>query len=231
MNTFHEFISGFISGTVSALVLSPLDAFRIQKQLGNNIKLNGKVLQRASTGCISAQPTFWAIFWSVRKNVKKYANPVVEPWISSSISSFLCNPLFCFRTRVSALENFDKSIINIWKGTMSLPDKWTRGLGSTLFHNLQFSALVPLVEHYKDKEDGISTTIKKAALAKIVVGTLWYPVEVFRTFRRMGIDDSLRKFIFDTPIRVHWQGYSMFLIRTVPQTAIALGGAIWLTDK
>ena len=70
MNTFHEFISGFISGTVSALVLSPLDAFRIQRQLGNKITLNGKVLQRACTGCISAQPTFWAIFWSVRKNVK-----------------------------------------------------------------------------------------------------------------------------------------------------------------
>ena len=115
--------------------------------------------------------------------------------------------------------------------TQSATDGGRANSGSTLFHNLQFSALVPLVEHYKDKEDGISTTIKKAALAKIVVGTLWYPVEVFRTFRRMGMEDSLRKFIFDTPIRVHWQGYSMFLIRTVPQTAIALGGAIWLTDK
>tara|TARA_B100001250_G_scaffold153745_1_gene132019 strand:+ start:1005 stop:1703 length:699 start_codon:yes stop_codon:yes gene_type:complete len=228
---FNDFFNGLIGGTVSALLLSPLDAFRIQKQLGDKLTLNREVLKRATVGCLAAQPAFWAVFWSIRKEVKKHVNVYVEPWISSSISSFICNPLFCFRTRVSALDHFNLSIRDVWKVNFALRDKWTRGLGATFFHNIQFSALVPLVESYKDKQDTLSTTILKTAVSKIIVGTIWYPVEVFRTFRRMGIDDSISKFFLKTPPHVHWQGYGMFLIRTVPQTAIALGGTIWLTNN
>ena len=61
------------------------------------------------------------------------------------------------------------------------------------------------------------------------MGTVWYPIEVFRTFKRMGQDKSIYEFAFSKEKGVFWRGYPIFLIRSVPQTAISLGTAMWLT--
>ena len=168
-----------------------------------------------------------------KQNLKNTPIPTLaQPLLSSCVASALCNPLFCFRTRVSSTTNFEKSQLVVWRDTWNLKDKWTRGLGTTFFHNIQFSALIPLTEYlHNPKHDTLTTTICKTAVAKTIVGTLWYPSEVYRSERRMGSNISPFKFLTHNNQAVFWRGYGIFLLRTVPQTALALGGALWLSDK
>ena len=225
-----NFLAGFFGGLASSVLLSPLDALRIQHQLNEKTLIDKQILSRAVIGCVSSQPAFWGMFWATRNLVRDKINKNLEPWVSSSIASTLCNPLFCFRTRICSQENLKHDVKTVWKGTMNLKDRWTRGLGLTYFHNVQFAFLVPLVEMMRNPEkDTASSTILKTAVGKIIVGTVWYPIEVFRTFKRMGQDKSIYEFAFSKEKGVFWRGYPIFLIRSVPQTAISLGTAMWLT--
>lgn len=228
--TPFNFFAGFMGGLSSSILLSPFDALRIQHQLKQKTLIDRQVLSRAVIGCVSSQPAFWSIFWGTRKYLKGKINKNLEPWISSNIASTLCNPLFCFRTRICSQDNLKNNVKTVWNDTMALKDRWTRGLGSTYFHNMQFAFLVPLVETARDPEkDTAGSTILKTAIAKVIVGTIWYPIEVFRTFERMGTDKTLYEFAFSKEKSVFWRGYPIFLLRSVPQTAISLGTAMWLT--
>ena len=226
---YKDFLAGFAGGLASSVALCPLDAVRIQQQLNQKVTIDTRILSRAAVGCISAQPAFWSMFWGTRNYIKDKVHKNLEPWISSCIASTACNHLFCFRTRICSQDNLKYTVKKVWKDTMK--DKWTRGLGTTYFHNMQFSFLVPLVETLRDSEkDTVSTTILKSAIGKIVVGTVWYPLEVYRTFLRMGINQSFREFVTSSEKGVFWRGYSIFLFRSVPQTAISLGTAMWLSN-
>ncbi len=229
----NEFINGLISGTFTALFLSPLDAIRVQKQLNEKMLISRKTFFRAGLGCMASQPLFWSLFWGFKQNLKNTPIPTLaQPLLSSCVASAICNPLFCFRTRVSSTTNFEKSNLDVWRDTWNLKDKWTRGLGTTFVHNIQFSALFPLTEYlHNPKHDTLATTICKTAVAKTIVGTLWYPSEVYRSERRMGSNISPFNFLTHNNQAVFWRGYGIFLLRTVPQTALALGGALWLSEK
>ena len=225
-----NFLAGFVGGLASSVLLSPLDALRIQHQLNEKTLIDKQILSRAVVGCVSAQPAFWSIFWGTRNLIRDKVDKNLEPWISSNAASTLCNPLFCFRTRICSQDNLKHSVKTVWKDTMSLKDRWTRGLGATYFHNVQFAYLVPLVEMMRNPEkDTATSTILKTAVAKVIVGTIWYPIEVFRTFKRMGQDKGIYEFVFSKEKGVFWRGYPIFLIRSVPQTAISLGTAMWLS--
>ncbi len=229
---YKEFVNGLISGTVTALLLSPLDAIRVQQQLNEKMIITRKTFIRAGLGCVSAQPLFWSLFWGFRQNIKQTDIPApAQALITSCASSTLCNPFFCFRTRISSTSTFDKSIGSVWRETMKLKDRWTRGLGTTFFHNIQFAALIPLTEYIRKPRDSLPVTICKTAAAKAIVGTVWYPSEVYRSEVRMGSNTSPREFLTLNKQSVFWRGYGIFLLRSVPQTALALGGALWLSDK
>ncbi|MBP02613.1 MAG: hypothetical protein CMM25_07370 [Rhodospirillaceae bacterium] len=229
---YNDFINGLISGTFTALFLSPLDAIRVQQQLNEKMTISRKTFNRAGLGCMASQPLFWSIFWGLRQNIKQTPIPSpIQALVTSCAASTLCNPLFCFRTRISSTQNFDKTVADVWRGTWNLKDKWTRGLGTTYFHNIQFGALVPLTEHIRQPRDSLTTTILKTAIAKTIVGTLWYPSEVYRSEIRMGSNIRPIDFLTQNKFDVFWRGYGIFLLRTVPQTALALGGAIWLSDN
>ena len=209
MEAAEKFKKGFTGGMISSIICSPLDMVRTRLQLNEKWNLNTKMFKRSLIGCMASQPFFWGTFWSVRNVVPQ--SPI-EPWISSSIASFFCNPLFVLRTKLQAEGS--QTLVNEFMNIAKSPTSWYKGYGMTMVHNVQFIGIIPLQKRFNNYVDN---TIFTSGLSKLCVGTLFYPLERARTLRRM---DRLREFRFGPEI---FRGYSAYILRTVPQTAIALG--------
>ena len=209
MEATERFKKGFTSGMISSMICSPLDMVRTRLQLNEKWSFNSKLFKRSLIGCCVSQPFFWGVFWSVRDVVPHNA---IEPWVSSSIASFFCNPLFVLRTKLQAEGS--QTFVNEVGGIVRSPTSWYKGYGITIVHNAQFIGIIPLQKRLNNYVDN---TIFTSGLSKLCIGTLFYPLELARTLRRM---DRLKEFRFGPEI---FRGYSAYMLRTVPQTAIALG--------
>lgn len=213
---------------------------------------------------IASQPLYWTCYFPVyhylsdsilnksksysTKNIKEVDNQFPEKKkltfgekilavsVASSVSGFIVNPLFVFKTRfqTSALTNINTNYVSLIK-TM-IKNEGIRGFykGNLVaqFKNTQMVVQMPLYDYFTSREviqsltnsntNNGAITFGMGCLAKLISSTIYYPLDNIRTnIRRYEQHKSISKIIseiYSRPggIMNFYRGVGLYWISAVP---------------
>jgi len=245
---------GFISGATAAFAVWPFETIRTQKQVLNKTTFSNRVQhiyrKQGLTGFykglshgMTGMGMFFALYFPIHGHLKKQyifrnseesafgIRPFLASYIAANISSVFNNVFFVIRTRrqtqVTMLKpSINSSIFGVMKteGIKGL----IRGLGITCIKNIEFGFIVPFRQYMKDKGfDPLPATFT----AKLITTSITYPLDTARTLCRYSTKPLSGKQIvlqFYKSPKSAYKGYSLYILRSVPSTAIAFTTYDWL---
>lgn len=205
---YEEALFGFGSSAIAITLTYPADTLARQNQVAlgrNSISPIGQSLRGLYKGLCSAlitQPTYWACYWPLYSFLtlraressfherQPFATSVVVSYSAASIATVMTNPLWMIRQRMQTelIKQKDYSYVGLVREIYQ-ENGWRtflRGTGITLAKNIQTGLLLPVfqmirrLDVWEETPPAVAAAVS-GAVAKIMIATWLYPVDVLRT--------------------------------------------------
>lgn len=243
MTWFH----GFISGSLSTIVVWPLETLRIQKQTSSEysrsilyfsktiMKKQGiKGFYKGLPYGIFSKGIFYGIYFNLYEHLYNNHNKkFISSYLSANVASLICNPLYVMQVRRQTILHrplercYSCREIIYREGYRML----FRGFGFTCIKNVEIGFIPPLRDKFD--EYGLNRDLATFS-AKLLVLTFTYPLDTLRNLKRLKENPmstyNIFKMFFKNP-QTMFQGYITYAMRSIPATVIAFTLQDWFVKN
>lgn len=196
----EEVLPALGAGIVSTVICNPLDAIRVNYQLGNKIKWNTNYLYRGIQYGIIGIPTFWSIYFPMYKKLKNEINTPTAAYISCCTASTFTTPFWVLRQAAQCNKKINISISNLYSGIFP-----------TYLINLSFTIQMPIYEYIKSKvENNTFNVFVCTAVSKTIATCIFYPLDTIRARLRDG------QIGIYSNVSNYYRGISIYILRSLP---------------
>ena len=201
-----EFINSLVASSVTTFIMHPFDVIRTQYQLNilnmrsNPITLLKNVLKnqgifglyKGTTSHLLTYPIFWAIFFQIKKGSIEFTNHQIlnnisNSLLASTLASTIANPLFVLKIRkqseiLRGCPNIN--YINLIKMISKNEgiSGFFKGLKITVFGNIKLGLQFPMYDFFLEKTN--QNILISSSFSKLIVSSLFYPLDIIRTHQR-----------------------------------------------
>lgn len=205
-----DFLSGFISNSLSTLIVQPIDCVKTKYQVTKQpvmtivksvYKENGyRGFYRGFAPSISTYSVFWAVFFqsktmNIQYSENKKVNTFLSSYISANIATTIANPLFVLKARFQT-QNTDR--MYIIRELNKQKSRYWSGLYMSYCNNIKIGFQFPLYEYLKNKTNNV---VFSSFSSKCICSTLLYPMDLIRVHQRVSDD---KKTIFDICKKIYY---------------------------
>lgn len=247
-----DFLISSSSSAIASFSIYPIEViktnyqYNILNKRNNNINFIVRNIYRSShlsgfykgiSSNLFSFPLFWGVYFQSSSHIKPLLSQYIDPHsfsfkfsnylFSSSIASFIANPLFVLKTRYQILNNNFNSSYSSLIHSIYRDEGLTgflKGFNATLLNSSKLAIQFPLYDYFFLHSNN---SVLSSFFSKILTSSIFYPLDLVRTFQRnsthsLSIFNSLKHIYSSNGLFGLYRGILMYNLVSCPNFVIMM---------